>query len=94
MEQEARSILSKALEQESIMASEPLARYGSKRRILPEEEVSQEEIDHYRRIAREEGLYASIRSIVDKYGPIEFELPPRVAEPFRNPFEGWEDDHS
>jgi plasmid stability protein len=94
MEQEARHILSSTLDAEPPMASEPLAIYGKRRLHKDRDEVSRQEIEHYRKIAKEEGFYASIRAIVDKYGPVEIDIPPRVAEPFRNPFEGWEDDHS
>lgn len=95
MEQEVRSILSDVLENDRPqMAKEPLAIYGRPRPKYGQEEYSEEEVAHYRKIAREKGFYASIRSIVDKYGPVEIELPPRVPQPFRNPFGGWEDDNS
>jgi plasmid stability protein len=95
MEQEVRSILSDVLENDGPhMAKEQLAIYGRPRPKYGQEVYSEEDVVHYRKIAREKGFYASIRSIVDKYGPVEIELPPRVPQPFRNPFEGWEDDNS
>lgn len=96
MEQEVRSILSDVLENDgSHMAKEQLAIYGRPRPKFGQEVYSEEEVEHYRKIAREKGFYASIRSIVDKYGGFDdFELPPRKVEPFRNPFEEWTNEDS
>lgn len=95
MEQEARTILSEAFGRSDMIANEAVAPYRSMRMRKTSTFVSEEEIAHFKKIAKEEGVYASIRSIVDKYGGFDdLVIPPRIAEPFRNPFEEWTDGHS
>jgi plasmid stability protein len=95
MEQEVRSILTDVLEPNGVHAlKESTVSYGRPRSIHDQIDYSEEEVEHYRKIAKEKGFYASIRSIVDKYGPVEIELPQRIPQPFRNPFEDWNDDNS
>jgi|GEM_PF-708061 plasmid stability protein len=96
MEQEARTILTDAFERgENSILNEGAVSYKTQRMQKIASSVSEEEIAHYRKIAEEKGVYASIRSIVDKYGGFDdFELPPRIAVPFRNPFDEWTDEDS